>query len=335
MKKVNLLKRLTDKGHNFQIQAIKKLKSYLTAKREEDILYLMEMENQMKIKEKIIRKIKCDKLRLVGQAFRQSYQWMVSQRQKEVNLVGKKRGIMRRVLDTNVRLMSAGYNKLREASKMRSQVIKNKLKFVIKTLTDSDAAMILTAYNDMKQRCLMLNGVGMGDKQMKKVSLIKRITNKSHNFQVMAINSLKEFLQIRRDIDKERALKAAREAKEKDRILRRIMNTNLRFLGMAFKQSYQNMKDVRNKEVVLANKQRGIMRRILDSNTRQMSAGYNKLKEASKMRSQVMKNKLKFVIKTLTDQGALSVLMAYNEFKQRCLMLNGVGMGDAQMKKVS
>ena len=38
----------------------------------------------------------------------------------------------------------------------------------------------------------MLHGVGMGDSQMKKVSLIKRLMNKGHNLQVMAINSLKE-----------------------------------------------------------------------------------------------------------------------------------------------
>jgi len=45
----------------------------------------------------------------------------------------------------------------------------------------------------------MLNGVGMGDAQMKKVSMIKRLMNKGYNLQICTINSLKEFLSFKRD----------------------------------------------------------------------------------------------------------------------------------------
>ena len=67
--------------------------------------------------------------------------------------------------------------------------------------------------------------------QMKKVSLIKRITNQSYNLQVMAVNSLREFLESERDLDEQRRLDFERQQKEKDRILKRIMDSNLRMAG--------------------------------------------------------------------------------------------------------
>merc|ERR1712151_736164 len=106
----------------------------------------------------------------------------------------KQRGIMRRIVDKNARMLSAAYNKLMEAYKDRMNSCKEKMKFIIAALTDSDKAFILAAYNGMKQRALMLAGVGMGDAQMKKIQLIKRLTNQGYNLQVMAANGLKEFL---------------------------------------------------------------------------------------------------------------------------------------------
>merc|ERR1712031_132819 len=101
---------------------------------------------------------------------------------------------MRRIVDSNVRLMSAGWNKLLEEWKARNGMLREKLRFVIKTLTDKDAAFTLMAYNQMKQRMLMLNGVGLGDAEMKKVQLKKRLTNQGYNPQVMAVNAIKEYL---------------------------------------------------------------------------------------------------------------------------------------------
>merc|ERR1712014_175216 len=220
------------------------------------------------------------------------------------------------------RLMSAGYNKLLEEWKARNNMLKDKLKFVIKTLTDKDAAFLLAGYNGLKQRALMLNGVGMGDAEMKKIQLIKRLTNQGYNLQVMAANALRERLEYER------------QQKEKDRILRRIMDGNVRMMGTGFRQAYQWMEADREKERALMAKQRGIMRRIVDSNVRLMSAGYNKLLEEWKARNNMLKDRLKFVIKTLTDKDAAFLLAGYNGLKQRALMMNGVGMGDAEMKKI-
>merc|ERR1711908_214228 len=111
----------------------------------------------------------------------------------------KQRGIMRRIVDKNTRMCSAGYNKLIEEWKVRQNSLKDRLKFVIKALTDKDAAYILAGYNGLKQRALMLSGVGMGDAQMKKIQLIKRLTNQGYNLQVMAANAIKEYLESERD----------------------------------------------------------------------------------------------------------------------------------------
>merc|ERR1712100_528492 len=141
-------------------------------------------------------------------------------RAAEIALMAKQRGIMRRIVDSNVRLMSAGWNKLLESYKARNGMLREKLKFVIKALMDKDAMFTMMAYNAMKQRMNMLNGVGMGDAGMKKVQLIKRLTNQGHNLQVMGVNSIREYLASERDREERERLEYERQQKEKDRILR-------------------------------------------------------------------------------------------------------------------
>merc|ERR1711976_692543 len=213
-------------------------------------------------------------------------------------------------------------------------MLKDKLKFVIKALTDKDASYTLMAYNQLKQRWLMMNGVGLGDSEMKKVQLIKRLTNQGYNLQVMGVNSVREHLTSERDREEREREEYERQQREKDRILRRIMNGNLRMLGTGFRQAFQWMEFDRAAEIALMARQRGIMRRIVDGNVRLMSAGWNKLLESWKANNAMLREKLKFVIKALTDKDAAYTLMAYNQLKQRMLMLNGVGLGDAEMKKV-
>merc|ERR1712048_893605 len=199
--------------------------------------------------------------RQMGQGFRQAFQWMEADRERERVLVNKQRGIMRRIVDSNVRLMGAGYNKLIEEWKARQGMLKDKLKFVIKALTDKDAMFIMMAYNAMKQRMLMLNGVGLGDAQMKKIALIKRLTNQGFNLQCMAVNQLFEFLKSEREREEAERLEHERQQKEKDRILRRIMDSNVRFMGMGFRQANQWTQAVIERERIRMFKQRGIMNR--------------------------------------------------------------------------
>merc|ERR1711879_532819 len=249
-----------------------------------------EFERQQKEKDRILRRIMNGNLRVMGAGFRQALQWTVADREAEIARMAKQRGIMRRIVDGNVRLMGAGWNKLLESWKARNGMLKDKLKFVIKALTDKDANYMLMAYNQMKQRMLMLNGVGMGDAGMKKVQLIKRLTNQGYNLQVMAVNAVREYLASERDREEQERLEYERQQKEKDRILRRIMNGTLRMMGTGFRQAFQWMEFDRAAEIALMARQRGIMRRIVDVNVRLMSAGWNKLLESWKARNGMLRD---------------------------------------------
>merc|ERR1712151_1026351 len=334
MKKVQLIKRLTNQGHDLQVMAVNAVREYLTSERDREEREREEFERQQREKERILRRIMNGNLRVMGTGFRQAFQWMEFDRAAEIALMARQRGIMRRIVDSNVRLMSAGWNKLLESWKARNGMLREKLRFVIKTLTGKDASYMLMAYNAMKQRCLMLNGVGMGDAGMKKVQLIKRLTNQGYNLQVMAINAIKEYLTSERYREEAERLEFERQQKEKDRILRRVMDSNVRMMGIGFRQALQWMEHDREKERILMLKQRGIMRRIVDKNARMVSAGYNKLIEEWKVRQNTLKEKLKFVIKALTDKDASYILMAFNQLKQRKLMLEGVGLGEDNAQKL-
>merc|ERR1711963_1371676 len=233
----------------------------------------------------------------MGIGFRQAFQWMEYDREKERMLMYKQRGIMRRIIDSNTRLISAGYNKLIEEWKARQNALKEKLRFVIKSLTDKDASYILAGYNGLKQRALMLNGVGMGDAAMKKVQLIKRLANKGYNLQVMAANAIKEFLASERAREEAERLEFERQQKEKDRILRRIMDSNVRMMGIGFRQSLLFTRDEINKERQLAQKQRGIIRKMTDSTYRLLGQFLNQLKYHSNWKNILLK---KTILK-LTD----------------------------------
>merc|ERR1712196_458449 len=263
--KIRLLRKLTDTGFNLQVMGVNAVKEFLESERDREEREREEFERQQKEKDRILRRIMNGNLRVMGAGFRQALQWTVADREAEIARIAKQRGIMRRIVDSNVRLMSAGWNKLLEEWKARNGMLKDKLKFVIKALTDKDASYMLMAYNAMKQRMLMLNGVGMGDAGMKKVQLIKRLTNQGYNMQVMAVNAVREYLTSDRDREE-------REREEKDRILRRIMNGNLRMMGTGFRQALQWTVADREAEIALMAKQRGIMRRIVDGNVRLMSA---------------------------------------------------------------
>merc|ERR1739847_141319 len=98
-----------------------------------------------------------------GQAYRQLYQHMETEVEKERVLFQRQRGIMRKIVDSNTRFMGMGYNKMVEEYKASKNNTKEKMKFILKSLTDKDAAFMMQAYNGLKQRAQMLNGVGMGD----------------------------------------------------------------------------------------------------------------------------------------------------------------------------
>ena len=119
----------------------------------------------------------------------------------------------------------------------------------------------------------------MGDAEMKKVTLIKRLTNRGFDLQCQAWNQFMAFDKEARELERLAAEEHARQQKEKDRILRRVCDVNVRQQGMGYRQIWLHMEEEVEKERALFAKQRGIMRRIVDSNTRFMGMGYNKLVE--------------------------------------------------------
>jgi triphosphoribosyl-dephospho-CoA synthetase len=310
------------------------LQEFLASERRAEEAARLEHERQQKEKDRILRRIMDSNMRAMGQGFRQSLQWMQAKREEEIALMRRQRGIMNRIVDTNTRLAGMGFNKLVEEWKARQANLKDKLKFVLATLADSEKRFTMMAYNGLKQRSNMLNGVGMGDSQMKKVQLIKRLTNQGYNMQVMAANALQEFLASERRAEEAARLEHERQQKEKSRILRRIMDANIRMQGAGFRQALQWTEARREEEIALMRKQRGIMRRIVDSNVRLQGMGFNKLVEEWKARQAEARDKLKFIIKSLTDQDARFILCAYNGLTQRAAMLNGVGMDNAEQKKI-
>merc|ERR1712054_718455 len=214
-----LIKRLTNQGYNLQVMAANGLKEVLASKGDREQREREEYERQQKEKDRILRRIMDVNARFMGMGFRQALQWTVAAREAEIALMARQRGVMRMMVDSNARLMKAGYNKLIEEWKAKQGALKEKLKFVIAALTDKDKQFTLMAYNAMKQRALMLSGVGMGDAEMKKAQLIKRLTNQGYNFQVMAVNALREFLASERDLEQKMREEFERQQKEKDRIL--------------------------------------------------------------------------------------------------------------------
>merc|ERR1711957_1020921 len=224
----------------------------------------LQAERDLKEKDRILRRIMDTNARFMGMGFRQALQFTIAEREAEIRLMQRQRGIMNRMVDSNARLMSAGYNKLVEEWKNKQGAMKEKLRFVIAALTDKDKQFTMMAYNGMKQRMLMLNGVGFADDaaQKLKIRLIRKLTDTSHNLQVMGVIAVREFLKDARIQEENDRAEFERQQKEKDRILKRIINTNARFMGMGFRQALQHTVAAREAEIALINKQRGIMRSI-------------------------------------------------------------------------
>jgi len=162
----------------------------------------------------------------------------------------------------------------------------------------------------------MLNGVGIRHDTIRKVQLVKRLTNQAFNLQVMSINSLKDFLNNDRIKDDKDRLEIERQVKEKDRILKRLINSNVRIMGIGYKQAFRYMKYSREEEIKLVGKQKGIMKRIVDKNSRMVSASFNKIMESYKKRQNLLKEKLSFVVKTLINKESKFTIMAYNSMKK-------------------
>ena len=76
--------------------------------------------------------------RMMGVGFRQAFQFTQAERQREILLIKKQTGVMKRIIDVNVRLMAQGWNKLLEEWKAKQAEMKEQLRYILATLTDND-----------------------------------------------------------------------------------------------------------------------------------------------------------------------------------------------------
>ena len=75
---------------------------------------------------------------MMGVGFRQAFQFTQAERQREILLIKKQTGVMKRIIDVNVRLMAQGWNKLLEEWKAKQAEMKEQLRYILATLTDND-----------------------------------------------------------------------------------------------------------------------------------------------------------------------------------------------------
>jgi len=196
--KIRLIRKLTDKSYNLQNLAINALKQYLKSERIKEAGNNEYRERIEYIKKKIILQIKDKSLRLQAMAFRQAKAHTLSDLEKERNIANKKRGIMRRIMDSSVRLMSMGLNQLVKAAGVNKNTLKNKLKVIIQSLTDKDISYKIHAYNGLKQNWNEIVAKKRGKSRQMQENMIRSLANKGYHLQIMCINALKGYLKSER-----------------------------------------------------------------------------------------------------------------------------------------
>lgn len=223
---------------------------------------------------------------------------------------------MNRLTDVSVRLLAAGYNKLCDDARSRKAQLNNRLRFIIKALRDKDAKYIVQGYNGLKQRRNMMRGVGHGKKDMLRVNFLKKLTDKGYAIMGLALNKFKDFYRYEKFQDKITNDLGQDMRAKKIRILKRIFNGNLKITAISLRQMRQYNNSAKRQEELLYGKKKGIIRRIVDTNSRLLSMSYNKLFAGYKVRKAALKQRLSYIIKSLKDKDARYRLLGYNSMKQ-------------------
>ena len=105
IKKAQFVKRLRDKEFDRLWQAWNRLSEFKSQRRS------LELFNRRE-KSKVVQRIVARKLRDLAQGFRASSIFAKSELEKEISITKKLRGIVVRIMDSNYRLVSSGFNTL-------------------------------------------------------------------------------------------------------------------------------------------------------------------------------------------------------------------------------
>jgi hypothetical protein len=229
--------------------------------------------------------------------------------------------------------MGMGYKKMVEGWRAHQKYMREKLRFVVKGLNDKDARFVLMGYNSLKSQWESALQHESQTKYHLKEKFCRSLVDKSFGLMADGFRAMMEHKEIevlrQRNILEDRV----RNVKLKERALKRFLNQNLREQGQALRILRVNCASEIERCQALLARQKGICRRIVDSNARFMGMGYNKLIEGWRVRTKILKDKLRFVMKTLGDKDARFVLMAYNGLKEQALRESNSRAADTHAMK--
>jgi hypothetical protein len=109
---------------------------------------------------------------------------------RDTQVLERKKGILKRIVDSNARLMGAGFNKLVYEWNLHKANVDKRVRFVLRTLTDADARAVLKAWNRLKQRKAKLDGVKSGGLDLSQKLICKRFINKSFDLKYHGLQRL-------------------------------------------------------------------------------------------------------------------------------------------------
>jgi hypothetical protein len=185
-------------------------------------------------------------------------------RDQEQATLFKQRGICNRIINANIRFMAMGFNKLVEAHTARQAKIREKVKIIIKMLSDQQALYVMMAYNGLKLVRDKSICIGYSRSELLREQLIRRLCDRGYNLGLQAVTSLRTFLRTEREAD-------VRNQTTKDRILRRLMDENLRSSAQAIRMLQYWARQQAESETVKALKLRGMCNKFYSKNARLMS----------------------------------------------------------------
>jgi hypothetical protein len=185
------------------------------------------------IKTKICRRFLDKMLREAGQALRVLRQNCMAGRAAAEKRNNRTRGVVNRLTDGNFRLMDQGLGKLRENRKVRDRALRARVRFLVKTLRDKDSLYVLRAYNSLKEKSEVFQGVLLGAEVRSKENFLKSIIDSGYRVQSQGVRSLKSFL-LQSRICEQRTLT------KKAQLCKRFLDSNLKLQSMALHSLCQN-----------------------------------------------------------------------------------------------
>jgi hypothetical protein len=214
IKRAQFVRRLRDKEFDMLWQAWNRLSEFKSQRSAQEL-------SNKKEKSKVVQRIVNCELRDLAQGFRLSKLFAKSDFEKE-NLITKKlRIIVVRIMDSNYRLVSSGFGTLVGQHRHHKILVSQKLKFIIRGLRDSGMSNLLLAYGGLKERCVLVNAIIENVGSSKRETFIKQMIHQSLRLLSQGYNTLREFNSTHKQ-------NQAKLAKRKEKVLRRLMDSQLR-----------------------------------------------------------------------------------------------------------